>query len=56
MKFIVSWDLDFQVCMLLKSALEGVHGIRPSVTLGVMSISPFVLQASTRQFEGESSS
>ena len=30
---------------------EGVHGIRPSVTLDVMSNSPFVSQANSRQFE-----
>ena len=30
--------------------IEGLHGIRPQVTVDVMSNSPFVLQAETRQF------
>ena len=29
---------------------EGEHGIRPQLTLDVMSNSPFVSQANTRQF------
>ena len=29
---------------------EGVHGIRPQVTLDLMSNAPFVSQANTRQF------
>ena len=31
------------------SSVEGVHGIKPQVTLDVMSNSPFVSQANIRQ-------
>ena len=36
--------------VLRKPSIEGVHGIRPKVTLDVMPNSPFVSQANTKQF------
>ena len=39
-------------CNKIKIIIEGVHGIRPCVALDVMSNSPFVSQANTKQFGG----
>ena len=41
---------NFTLLINSKSANEGMHGARPEVKLDIMSNSPFVLQANTKQF------
>ena len=48
MQYLITFDIQLKI--------EGMRGIRPLVTLDVISNSPFVSKVNQRQFEGEFSS